>query len=388
MVDLNKKVCAAAAIFCLTVFLHGFAQGVSVPHLESTNLFFGTKGSPYIGATSVTDLKLRFTPSYVCYFDMGLSANVNELVRFFNPVQNTPAYKGELNFWSASINFPHIKNKTVSVSLFTGNFGELGTDSVLQEHLKTKMEEPRFQKYYPGLAFKPQKKIKGSGFTVYGAFQPGIYTGVYTYWNERLHDKLEVKTDFRMGGTFDFFTFDLFAGAAIPPLNIGNSTFRAGTAMLFTAGENYDFFAEMGLAKVSPQNLSPEEFTKSFYALFEARIKKNIFTASISSFLSPVFLLPAGITNTSLKDSSFLGLNALLAFGNLTESKMEGGLSVLLSVNPQKPALITPFSFSIAPFYTVRTGNVELDFRLPINPLLYNDLKSMIVGQFSIKAVY
>ena len=385
---LLKRICLTTFILCLTLFHSAYAQIISIPHLESTNVFFGTNNSPYIGAYSDTALKLRFTPSYICYFDAGLYAKVNDLIKFFNPVQENPAYKGELNCLGASVNVPHIKNKTVSVSLFTGDFGELGTDSVLQEHLKTKMEGPRFQKYYPGLAFKPQKKIKGSGFTVYGAFQPGMYTGVYTYWNERLHDTLEVKTDFRMGGSFDFFTFDLFAGAAISPLNMGNSTFRAGTAMLFTAGENYDFFAEAGLAKISLRNISPEDFTKAFYALFEARIKKNIFTASISSFLSPVFLLPAGITNMSLKDSSFLGLNALFAFGNLTEGKMEGGVSVLVSVNPQKPALITPFSFSLAPFYTVRINSAELDFRLPINPLLYNDLKNMIVGQFSIKAVF
>ena len=98
---LLKRICLTTFILCLTLFHSAYAQIISIPHLESTNVFFGTNNSPYIGAYSDTALKLRFTPSYICYFDAGLYAKVNDLIKFFNPVQENPAYKGEFNFLGA-----------------------------------------------------------------------------------------------------------------------------------------------------------------------------------------------------------------------------------------------------------------------------------------------
>ena len=58
------------------------------------------------------------------------------------------------------------------------------------------------------------------------------------------------------------------------------------------------------------------------------------------------------------------------------------------TINPLKPTMITPFSFLIIPFYTLRADGFTLDFRLPVNPLLYKDISKMITAQISIKAVY
>ncbi|AGT43593.1 hypothetical protein [Treponema pedis] len=379
-----KKLCCLT--FLLFTVLTAPAQNISIPHFESVNTFYGIGSSPYIGANSVSDLILRFSPSHILYMDLSINADIQKLLNFFSPVSD---YRkpGKFDFLGASVNFPHIKNNLLSVGVFTGFYDYLGSDSLLQEHIKEKLPEPDFRKRYPASAFRPQNTVKGTGFTVHGALKSGFYMGLYSYWNEELRENLRISGDVRFGGNFDFFSFDFFAGAALP-LKIKQSEFRTGITMLFKADDYYEFFTEAGVAKISIADISPNLFMSNFYASFEARIKHDKVNTAIACFISPVFLLPAGINDPALKDSFFTGLNTMLTFGSLNLYNVEGGFSVLASVNPQKPALITPFSFSISPFIAFKINKIEFDCRIPINPLMYNNLKQMFTGQISIKAVF
>lgn len=379
-----KKLCCSTLVICTV--LTATAQNISVPHFESVNTFYGLTASPYIGANSASSLTLRFSPSYVCYIDMSIDADIKKLLHFFSPVSD---YRdsGKFDFFGASINFPHIKNKLLSLGIFTGFYDYLGSDSLLQEYVKAKMPEPKFRKKYPASAFKPQNKVKGSGFIISGASKQSLYLGLYTYWNEELQKNLKVNADIRFGGKANFFSFDFFAGAAVG-MEIKSSELRAGITMLFEADDYYDFFAEAGVAKIKIEKPSAETFMSDFYASFEARIKSGTVNTAISCFVSPVFLLPSGITDLTLKDSFFAGLNTMLTFGSLNSHGIEGGFSVLASVCSQKPILITPFSFSISPFIVFRIDKLELDCRIPVNPLMYKNLTQMFTGQISMKAVF
>ena len=381
----NKKISILLFLFLFTAPLVS-AQTFSVPHFENINLFYGLNTKPYITANSLLSLKLRFSLSHICYFDLDINAKINKLIDFFSPIQS-PKEMGDFSFYGASLNFPNINNRPISLGIFTGIYDSLGSDSILQEHLKIKMSEPEFRKHYPSSAFRPRNFIQGTGLGLYGTLSSGFYMGIYAYWNEKLKNDLRIKSDFRMGGSFDFFAFDFFAGAAFS-LNISETKLRTGFAMLFNADTDYEFFAEAGLSEIKLEKPSLELFVSNFYASFEARIKKDFMSSSIACFVSPVFLLPASISDPSLKDSFFTGISTNLSFGNIETHNMAGGINLMGSLNPLKPAVISSFSFLISPFYTFRIGRFECDFRLPVNPLLYNNIPKMVTGQISIKAVY
>ncbi|UTC68138.1 MULTISPECIES: hypothetical protein [unclassified Treponema] len=360
-----------------------FAQSFSIPHFENTNLLYGINKAPYVTGSSALLFKLRFAPHHTVYFDMDIDANIEKLPEFFYSPQD-PQFDGKFRFWGASINFPKIKNKPVAIGIFTGKYDTLGSDSVLQELLKTKIPEPEFRRHHPGSAFRPRNFVQGTGLGIYGAFTSRLYMGTYVTWNEKINDDLQIKSDFRLGGAFDFFAFDFFAGASFPK-NLKKTKLRAGVAVLFKTDDDYDFFSEAGLAEIKIENMSVKDFTSNFYASFEARIKKNFMQSAVACFVSPVFLLPQSIKDPSLKDSFFMGLSADISFGN---SDTHGGIHLMGTVNPLKPTVITPFSFLVSPFYTLKFESIEFDFRLPVNPLLYNDISKMITAQISIKAVY
>lgn len=381
----GKKIKFLMFIFLMNTSLI-FSQGFSVPHFENTNIFYGLNSKPYIDADSILMLKLRLEPSNIFYFDMNIDASIDKLIDFFSPVQY-PKFNGNFSFLGASLNFPTIKNRPLSLAIFTGIYDTLGSDSILQEHLKVKMPDPEFRRYHPVSAFRPLNFVQGTGFGIYGTFFSGFYLGTYLTWNEKLKDKLQINYDFRMGGAFDFFAFDFFAGAAFSA-NFINTKIRTGFAMLFKADDDYDFFAEIGIGEIKVNKISVKDFTSNFYASFEARIKKDLIKSTISSFVSPVFLLPKSINDPLLKDSFFTGLSADISFGNLETKNMEGGFFLMGALNPLKPTIITPFSFLISPFYTIKATSFILDFRLPVNPLLYKDIAKMITAQISIKAVY
>lgn len=381
----DKKINLLLFFFLVNISLI-FSQGFSVPHFENTNTFYGLDGKPYINADSQLFLKLRMEPSNKFYFDMSIDANIDRLIDFFSPAQD-PKFNGNFRFLGASFNFPKIQNHPISFAIFTGIYDTLGSDSILQEHLKVKMPDPEFRRYHPASAFRPRNFVEGTGFSFYGAFSSGFYLGTYLAWNEKLEDKLQIKSDFRMGGTFDFFTFDFFAGAAFQK-NIAKTKLRTGLAMLLWADDDYDFFTEIGIAEIKVENMTMKDFTSNFYASFEARIKKDMIKSSIACFVSPVFLLPQSINDPLLKDSFFTGVSADIRVGNIETKNMEGGIHLMGTVNPLKPTIITPFSFLISPFYTIRANDFTVDFRLPINPLLYKNISKMITAQISIKAVY
>lgn len=382
---MNNKKLYCAAFFLFTVLMLK-AQHIFIPHFESTNTFYGIDTKPYIRASSISSLKLRVMFSPICYADMNIHADIEQLLQFFSPIDGRET-AGEFHFFGGSLNFPHIKNKLFAISIFTGLYDYLGSDALLQEHIKAKMSEPAFRTKYPASAFKPQNTISGTGIAVHGAAKTGFYSGLYAYWNQKLSEEMQIKTDIRFGGNFDFFSFDLFAGAAVPK-NIKSTELRTGITMLFTADDYYDFFLEAGIGKIKIEKPVIETFVSNFYALFEARIKKEKINAAIACFVSPVFLLPSGIMDTTLKDSFFAGLNTTLTFGSIYFYNVEGGFSVLASVNPKKPALITPFSFSVSPFISFKINRLEFDLRFPINPLMYKNIKQMFTGQFSVKAVF
>ena len=87
-------------------------------------------------------------------------------------------------------------------------------------------------------------------------------------------------------------------------------------------------------------------------------------------------------------ENNFLGLNLLVATGNLDYNKWRAGASFLASMDPEDPGTITPFSFSISPFYTIRISDYTLDITAVLRPLHLDDIREAGEVRILLKAVY
>ena len=290
------------------------------------------------------------------------------------------------DFLNASMNFPSIMGKRISLSLFFGKYDELGSDSILREHLKSSASASVFMKSYPANVFRPNLDISGVGLALYGATTNGFYTGFYSHWNAKTNEDLTYTNDLRFGFSYSSFSFESFIGFLAKR---EASDFRVRMGLMGSISiEEYELFFEMGLARLSLQNLGWEEINSQFYVLFEPRITRPLFNVAVSFFMASPFQLPNDLESKELRATNFIGFNFLIGLGNLEEHKVNGGVSLLTSVNLLNFTEVTPFTFSIGPFITAKVSDVELSLKIPFNPLMYADLRRAVMAQFSVKAVY
>ena len=329
---------------------------------------------------------VRLEAFKVAYFDLFFLGDLLLHINKEKGLYSDMTQEDVVDFLNASLNFPNILGHRISLALFFGKYDELGSDSILREHIKASASASAFMKSYPANIFRPNLDIKGVGIALYGALSNGFYTGFYTHWNTKVDKTLMYTNDFRFGFAYSTFAFETFLGF-MAKNNPDDFRVRLG-AMGSVSMEDYELFFEMGFARLAIQNLSWDEINSQFYVLFEPRVKKEKYNLAISFFMASPFQLPKDIDTKELRKTNFLGFNILVGFGNLELHRMTGGFSILTAVNLLNITEVTPFSFSIAPFFTVATGQVEFNFRLPVNPLLYKDLRRAIMGQVSVKAVY
>lgn len=290
------------------------------------------------------------------------------------------------DFLNASANFPSIMGKRISLSLFFGKYDELGSDSILREYLKSSASASVFMKSYPANVFRPNLDISGVGLALYGATSNGFYTGFYSHWNAKTNEELTYTNDFRFGFSYSTFSFESFIGF-LAKKNAQDFRMRMGIMGAISI-EEYELFFELGFAHLALQKLGWEELNSQFYVLFEPRIVRQLFNVAISFFMSSPFQLPSDLESKELRATNFIGFNLLLGLGNLEEHRVNGGFSLLTSVNLLNFTEVTPFTFSIGPFITTKIGEIELSCKIPFNPLMYADLRRAVTAQVSVKAVY
>lgn len=289
-------------------------------------------------------------------------------------------------FLNASLNFPSMTGLPISLSLFFGKYDELGSDSILREHVKSHAYPSIFMKSYPANIFRPNMEIRGAGLALYGAAPSGFYAGFYTHWNTQTGESLVYTNDLRFGFAYSTFSFESFVGF-LAKKKADDFRIRMGVMGSINI-EEYELFFEMGFAQLALHRLSWDEINSKFYVLFEPRIKRRFFNLATSFFMASPFQLPKDLDDEDFKNKNFLGFNLLLGFGNLEEHKVNGGFSVLTAVNLLNITEVTPFTFSIAPFITFALGEVEFSIRTPFNPLLYKDLRHALMAEVAVKAVY
>lgn len=329
-------------------------------------------------------LSARLVPASWIRFQAQLDLDIPDSAMFFHPVpeSNSP---GILTFKGGFVEFPSVAGQPLNISVFTGYFDDPASGSLLRKMMKVEIPASEFHGKPGGLAFSPETGITGSGLAVTAVpYNKSTALGFYGYWNDRTDDTSKITYDTRVAMATGALQFNAFGGATYEkgPAEI---SFRGGVTTLLNTGSGNELYTEIGIKSFS---VGQSGLDRNLYFLFEPRLYWERADMAISFFSSPVF--PSNVPGyvTVDAESNYIGANLLTAFGNIRLDRMRGGISLLGSINPADPGTVTPFSFSISPFYSIMISDFLLDITAVIKPLLYDDPESVGELRLNLKAVY
>ena len=328
---------------------------------------------------------VRFIPASWINLKTGASFNISNTGAFFNPVPESRE-SGLLTFDNASVLFYPPTGDGLCISVFTGTYDDPSSDSLLREFQKTKLDTPEFQDMPAGMAFSPEMEINGTGMSL--STVPGnrnTVLGFYGYWNSKVYSESTFSGDVRFCGTGNIGRFNAFIGGSDQPTAASSLSVRGGISVVFNTESGNELYTAVGIRNMKTAN---SRIDRNLYLIFEPRIYFEKADFAFSFFSSPLFLENAPSYESVDSESNYLGVNVLAAFGNIDIQRMRGGLSVLASINPQKPETHTPFAFSVSPFYSMMVSDYQINVTAVITPLTLYDPQSAIKLRLSLKAVY
>lgn len=331
---------------------------------ESETLFSATSGS-FSG---------RFVPVNQIRIKAGISLSIPDTINFFHAL---PAYssQGTLLFNGASVSTPFIFGSDFSAALFTGLFDDPSSGSLLEELLKTTLDDPEFHGMPAGHYFSNETEIRGTGIALTAVpGTSGLVAGGYAYWNSSIGSDSSIRGDLRLGYAANLFSMNSFVG--INWLHRQQEyAARGGLSVLFSQDDSHALYTSVGLKDFVPGESVPED---NIYFVFEPRISFEKSDLSLSFFSSPV----------ETTGRTHLGANALFSIGKLKRDKMRAGISILGSFDSKNPGAVTPLSFSASPFYSMMFGDMVFETTAILKPLLFEHPASAFEIQLGMKAVY
>ncbi|HQB88320.1 MAG TPA: hypothetical protein PLJ76_04845 [Treponemataceae bacterium] len=378
----TRTLCSLAFLSLFTISV--MAQQVSLAklELESAGYIPENKDTPVFETGAI--LAGRFVPVHWVQLHVSTLFYITDTAAFLYNL-NGQTDIGFVQFDGADLTFPGIGGGPWSMILFTGYLDNPASDSLFREYLKMEIEEPEFHGLPAGMAFSPESEIRGTGVALTGAPQnANVVTGLYAYWNDHTGNDVAYSFDARVGVAGQILVATVYGGVTLPG-DGGKAVFRGGIASLARSGQSYELYAEAGLRQFDS---GMEDLGKNMYLLFEPRMYLGKADVFLSFFSSPVFPENMGRNIAVEAENNFLGLNLLVATGNLDYNKWRAGASFLASMDPEDPGTITPFSFSISPFYTIRISDYTLDITAVLRPLHLDDIREAGEVRILLKAVY
>ncbi|HNY17220.1 MAG TPA: hypothetical protein PK542_05960 [Treponemataceae bacterium] len=361
-----------------------WAYGFSLAGFDLVTVGYVPEDSDSPNVLTEGSVSARFIPASWVNFRGGISFLLPDTGNFFNPAteSSTP---GALLFDNASINLRPQLAPTLGITFFTGKLDDPASDSLIREWFKRSIDRPEFQDLPAGMAFSSESVIDGTGMMV--ASVPGnanCVTGFYGYWNSRKGSDAVFTADGRIGAVGDLWKLNAFAGFSLQPDAL-KPTFRGALTALLSNDSGNDLYISAGLRNTEFEN---SKIGRNLYFVFEPRLYWERTDLALTFFSSPVFPDNAISYIPEDSESNYLGANLLVGFGNLEEIGMRGGVSLLGSINPKDPGSVTPFSFSVTPFYTMMVSDFKCTLSTAIKPLSLDDPERAIQISLSMKAVY
>jgi hypothetical protein len=368
----TRKLILGLAFLLLAAGLTAQSLSIAEFEMEASGYQDADTGNPVLETDGV--LAGRFAPVNTIVFSAKASFMINDTAHFLHP---SPDFRqpGSVSFDGASVLLPYLLGNFVDLAVFTGDYDDPASGTLLRSLLKKDLPEPEFFDMPAGSVFSSDTGIAGTGIALTAA--PGnrnYVTGLYMYWNAATGSDAAATGDFCLGSTGPFCTYNAFIGAS-SNLSEPDMTLRGGATSLFTPPGGNDLYLEFGTRSYTP---GETHLDRTLYMLFEPRIHWARSDLFLSFFSAPI----------EETDGNYLGANILFGYGRLDVERMRGGISILGSIDPQNPGTLTPFTFSVSPFYSIMRGSFVLDITAVIKPLLLDDLASAGELQIGLKAVY
>jgi hypothetical protein len=361
-----------------------WAYGFSLAGFELASVGFMPEDADRPLVVTAGSVSARFIPASWINIRGGVSFLLADTGKFFSPLREN-ATPGILLFDNASV-FMRIPVETpTGLTVFTGTFDDPSSDTLMRDWLKRSIPAPEFHELPAGMPFSSESKIEGTGLLL--ANVPGAANwanGFYAYWNGQNGSEAILTGDARAAAVGDLFAVNAFAGLSTQ-LGETRNTLRGAVTALLSGESGNELYVSMGIRNVEPGD---SEIGRQIYLVFEPRIRWERADLALTFFSSPVF--PGNAVSYVPEDSRsvYLGANALLGFGNLDADGMRAGVSFLGSINPEDPGSVTPFSFSVTPFYSMMVSDFKCTLSSAIKPLSLDEPGTAIEICLSLKAVY
>ena len=338
----------------------GTAQSFSLAEYK-----FGMTGTMPDGASlpvfaTTGTIAGRFIPFNWLRLTARGSIDIGNMLTFLNtfPGQDT---MGSIDFEGASAEIPSFVGTPISLTVFTGYLDDLSSDILLRTQLKTPISAPEFFNLPISSAFSNEARINGNGCAL--AVVPGnspVAIGLYVYANQNDIQETVVSMEPRVASCGEFFRANVYGGASA---NFHTSAFsiRGGFTALFTTDSGNELYMQAGIIPFDPSGSAKPE--KNLYLVFEPRLHFGFLDVALSFFASPL------LSNAGIIEGNYLGGNVLAGIGNIEIDRMRGGISLMGTIDPERPGVLTPFTFVITPFYTIMIADYLLEMSAALNPL-------------------
>ncbi len=351
------------------------SQAVSLSNFNVESILSIQEDSFMPNADTEVSAGARFAPAASVLIEAAFTLEISDMADFLHPL---PEYREPGNFYfdGASLQFPRRSETGASWGVFTGFFDDPSSDSLLKRELKTSVSPPEFRAMPAGSVFDPDPVIAGNGLVFWGVPGDGsLALAGYGYWNSLMGSDTALTWDVRASRTDVFFTYNMYGGF-LAEMATGVPYLRAGFTGLFSSEQGNSLFIEGILKDYAPG--SKKRIDRNIHVLFEPRIQLRPADIALSFFYSPL----------EEENTNYIGGNLLIGFGGLKKNRMRGGMSVLASIDPNNPGTISPFSFSLTPFYAVAKGDFAIESAAVIHPLSFDEWRSAVQLQLRVKAVY
>ncbi|ULQ60214.1 hypothetical protein K7I13_02545 [Brucepastera parasyntrophica] len=381
---MNGRKIFVIILFFLCLPLTLVPQSLSLAEFELSTTGHITETEKRANFVTEGTIALWFVPVNWLRFRAKAEFSIADTERFFNPEYS---YKspGEFVFDGLSLTVPVTGRWPVHFTVFTGNLEDPSSGTLLETFQKTSFEDSEFYDTPAGKAFSPPASIEGLGFAVTTVpFNSSAVLGLYGSWNIKTGQDAGYSVDLRVGNAGRYFSFNLFGGASFL-MEDTTFLFRGGATALLKSNFNSELYMKTELRYFSSNDF---DISRNIYLLFEPRVYWKHADLALSFFASPVFPDNVPVYAKIESESNYFGCNVKFSAGSANKYRIRGGINLLGSINPQEPAAISPFTFSVCPFYSMIISDFFLEFMVVINPLLLDDLWSAGEIRLHIKAVY
>ncbi|WP_319561747.1 hypothetical protein [Marispirochaeta sp.] len=268
----------------------------------------------------------------------------------------------------------------INVSYFTGEIDTFGDGDIFPKYFGTNRVASLFRGrfYFPeSVVYDGLYAVNGTGIQVETDFgRPWNLFSVYSYQDNYLGPG-HFTSDLRWTVDKEYVKLDAFAGSSFPYGEYG--LYHGGILVGLTASEKGEFFAQVGVPRLSPGDNDMD--IGLFYFLFEPRIHFNRGSLIFTFFSHPSYYKEYVLSGTS--ETGEMHTNINLQFGKPEISPFAGGIEGTIHYNDD-----SDIDGVISPYLSFITSGAVWNLKFSWVATELNDVSQMFYAFVGVRAEF